>query len=128
MTAASVKNMSVSAASQNREPLYIYHTLYVCCSTFSHRLMTSLSDSFHFAASTVDVKETDEAAATECAAAGATVADESEVSSLNEVPFQVQIRYTDTKGTVALRVLTKTQPITRDRKQAEKSNSLFYFV
>ncbi|CAC5385248.1 unnamed protein product [Mytilus coruscus] len=37
----------------------------------------------------------------------------------DELPFQLQIKYTDTEGATALRVLTQTKPITRDRKQAE---------
>lgn len=39
----------------------------------------------------------------------------------DELPFQLQIKYTDTEGATALRVLTQTKPITRDRKQAEGS-------
>jgi len=36
-----------------------------------------------------------------------------------ELPFQVQITYTDLDGAEAVRVLTQTQPVTRDRQQAE---------
>ena len=43
-----------------------------------------------------------------------------------DLPFQVQITYTDLDGAQALRVLTKTKPVTKDRKVAEKSKSLFF--
>jgi len=39
----------------------------------------------------------------------------------SELPFQVQITYTDLDGAEAVRVLTQTQPVTRDRQQAETS-------
>jgi len=42
----------------------------------------------------------------------------------SELPFQVQITYTDLDGAEAVRVLTQTQPVTRDRHQAETSMSL----
>lgn len=38
----------------------------------------------------------------------------------SELPFQLQIIYTDTDGTKALRVLTQKKPVTRDRKVAEE--------
>lgn len=41
-----------------------------------------------------------------------------------ELPFQLQIRYTDTEGMKALRVLTQTKPVTHDRDLAEKSRCL----
>jgi len=41
--------------------------------------------------------------------------------TLNELPFQVQITYMDLDGAEAVRVLTQTQPVTRDRQQAETS-------
>ncbi|XP_060063644.1 circularly permutated Ras protein 1-like [Ylistrum balloti] len=37
-----------------------------------------------------------------------------------EMPFQLQVKYTDVDGATALRVLTKSKPVTKDRKQAEK--------
>ena len=37
-----------------------------------------------------------------------------------ELPFQVQILYTDNEGAVALRVLTHAQPVTSEREQAEQ--------
>lgn len=43
-----------------------------------------------------------------------------------QLPFQVQIRYTDSKGAKAVRVFTETKPITKDRKVAESSKSRFY--
>lgn len=41
-----------------------------------------------------------------------------------ELPFQLQIVYTDTEGAKALRVMTHTKPITRDRRKAEKSRCI----
>ncbi|XP_067676660.1 circularly permutated Ras protein 1-like [Haliotis asinina] len=41
-----------------------------------------------------------------------------------ELPFQLQIRYTDTEGMKALRVLTQTKPVTHDRDVAEKNIDL----
>lgn len=40
-------------------------------------------------------------------------------SNLGELPFQVQIHYTDLEGAQAMRVLTQTKPVTRERIQAE---------
>lgn len=40
--------------------------------------------------------------------------------SPTELPFQVQITYTDLDGAQALRLLTKTKPVTHDRAIAEK--------
>lgn len=42
-----------------------------------------------------------------------------------ELPFQLQIVYTDTEGAKALRVMTLTKPITRDRRKAEKSRCIY---
>ena len=36
-----------------------------------------------------------------------------------ELPFQLQVTYTDLDGARAMRVLTKTQRVTRDRAEAE---------
>jgi len=55
------------------------------------------------------------------ATAGATASTDEYPS---ELPFQVQITYTDLDGAEAVRVLTQTQPVTRDRQQAETSTSL----
>ncbi|KAL8595082.1 hypothetical protein ACOMHN_019120 [Nucella lapillus] len=41
-----------------------------------------------------------------------------------ELPFQVQIMYTDVDGTKALRVLTQKKPVTKDRTIAEKDLDL----
>jgi hypothetical protein len=38
---------------------------------------------------------------------------------LSELPFQIQIQYTDLDGAEAVRVLTQCQPVTKDRQQAE---------
>ena len=43
-----------------------------------------------------------------------------EHTDLNEMPFQVQIAYTDIKGASAVRVLTQTKLVTRDRAKAEE--------
>ena len=39
-----------------------------------------------------------------------------------ELPFQLQLVYTDTEGVKAMRLLTKTKPVTKDRIQAERGN------
>ena len=40
-------------------------------------------------------------------------------SDLKELPFQLRIKYLDLDGAEALRVITQTKPVTRDRIQAE---------
>ena len=50
---------------------------------------------------------------------------DTETDESKEFPFQLQIRYTDTEGAKALRVITQTKPITRDRKKAEQCKSLY---
>ncbi|XP_064628238.1 circularly permutated Ras protein 1-like [Lineus longissimus] len=42
------------------------------------------------------------------------------VDTLKELPFQIQISYTDMEGNKALRLITKTRPITKDRQLAEQ--------
>jgi len=37
----------------------------------------------------------------------------------SELPFQIQVTYTDLEGGKAMRVLTCVQPVTRDRAEAE---------
>jgi len=44
-----------------------------------------------------------------------------------ELPFQLQVKYTDTEGAIALRVLTKTKPVTVDRKLAERGTNIVNF-
>lgn len=56
--------------------------------------------------------------------AGAAAATSSSKEQPTELPFQVQITYTDLDGAEAIRVLTQTQPVTRDRHQAETSRFL----
>ena len=46
----------------------------------------------------------------------------------SELPFQLQITYTDIDGTKALRVLTQKKPVTRDRNVAEKGLFYEFFV
>ena len=41
--------------------------------------------------------------------------------TLSELPFQLQVCYTDTDGMKALRVLTQVKPVTQDRSVAEQS-------
>lgn len=41
------------------------------------------------------------------------------INELKELPFQLQIKYTDLEGAQALRVITQTMPITTDRIEAE---------
>ncbi|CAH1778659.1 unnamed protein product [Owenia fusiformis] len=43
---------------------------------------------------------------------------------LTELPFQLQINYTDTNGAQALRVLSMVKPVTKDRNVAEKNMDL----
>ena len=43
---------------------------------------------------------------------------------LKEVPFQLQMTYTDLDGAQAIRVITQSMPITRDRDMAEKCKQL----
>ena len=57
-------------------------------------------------------------AGTEAAASGGK--DKKEAQK-KELPFQLQIVYTDTEGAKALRVLTKVKPVTTDRQKAERS-------
>lgn len=59
------------------------------------------------------------------AKAGAEKTRDEDVEEKKELPFQLQIRYTDTEGAKALRVITQTKPVTRDRKKAEKCKSVF---
>lgn len=54
------------------------------------------------------------------AAAGAASSAEAQAS----LPFQVQIRYTRLDGTKCLRVMTKTQRVTKSRAHAEQSISV----
>lgn len=42
------------------------------------------------------------------------------MNASEELPFQVQISYVDLEGAKAVRVLTQTKPITKERGQAEK--------
>ena len=44
-----------------------------------------------------------------------------ELTFLTEVPFQLQIVYTDVDGAKAMRLLTQNKPITDDRSLAEAS-------
>ena len=37
-----------------------------------------------------------------------------------ELPFQLQISYSDMEGAKALRVITQCKPVTRDRRKAER--------
>ena len=41
------------------------------------------------------------------------------------LPFQLQIEYTNSDGDRCLRVITKTKPVTQDRKLAEKGMLIY---
>ncbi|KAH3747910.1 hypothetical protein DPMN_182345 [Dreissena polymorpha] len=60
-----------------------------------------------------------EPSSSEPGAAG-TGEDGSRVPDREVLPFQLQIRYTDTEGAKALRVITQVKPVTRDRQKAER--------
>ena len=63
-----------------------------------------------------------EAATAEPSASSST---ESEaLSDLSELPFQLQLTYTDLEGAKALRVVTQTKPITTERDVAEEREFL----
>ncbi|XP_061176776.1 circularly permutated Ras protein 1-like [Saccostrea echinata] len=49
---------------------------------------------------------------------------ETNEDDLKELPFQLVVKYTDTEGATALRVLTQSRPITYDRREAEKNMDL----
>ncbi|XP_046583394.1 circularly permutated Ras protein 1-like [Haliotis rubra] len=72
------------------------------------------------------VSRADSAADVEVTATSSTSAGEGaeQKSVPAELPFQLQIRYTDTEGMKALRVLTQTRPVTHDRDVAEKNVDL----
>jgi hypothetical protein len=46
---------------------------------------------------------------------------ETDQENLKELPFQLVVKYTDTEGATALRVVTQSRPFTYDRREAEKS-------
>jgi len=48
---------------------------------------------------------------------GATAASTADTPS--QLPFQLQVTYTDLDGAQAMRVLTQAMPVTRDRNEAE---------
>jgi len=57
-----------------------------------------------------------------------TMTDVSDKSSgPKDLPFQVQICYTDLEGARAMRVLTQTKPVTTEREQAETCMWWFLF-
>ncbi|XP_062566658.1 circularly permutated Ras protein 1-like [Saccostrea cucullata] len=49
---------------------------------------------------------------------------ETNQDDLKELPFQLVVKYTDTEGATALRVLTQSRPITYDRREAERNMNL----
>ena len=59
---------------------------------------------------------------------GAATSTSSSDEQPSELPFQVQITYTDLDGAEAVRVLTQTQPVTRDRREAETSAFIYLFL
>ena len=54
------------------------------------------------------------------AAEGATAGPSKTEPELNEVPFQLLIKYTDLEGAQAMRCMTQNMPITHDRQLAEE--------
>ena len=52
------------------------------------------------------------------------IANESTDDHSEELPFQVQITYTDLDGAQALRLITKTKLVTKDRAVAERGKPL----
>lgn len=60
-----------------------------------------------------------EATAAATAASSSASCSELKQDQLDELPFQVHISYIDLEGAKAVRVLTQTKPITKERKQAE---------
>lgn len=44
---------------------------------------------------------------------------------LTEIPFQLVVKYTDSTGAEALRVISKAQPVTTDRSVAEQGAIFF---
>ena len=80
---------------------------------------SSNDDGFAAAAIPVGPSESTAADANEEGATASAKVDAKE-ESIVELPFQVQIRYTDLDGNKALRVLTETRLVTNQREVAEK--------
>lgn len=68
-------------------------------------------------------KKSAEEASAGCAMESELTLESASAEPPSELPFQVQITYTDLDGAEAMRVLTQTQPVTRDRQRAETSTS-----
>jgi hypothetical protein len=71
---------------------------------------------------TCDVEESQKQGetTTESAVSVDTPSQPSSVSNLSELPFQLQVEYIGMDGSKSLRVISKSQPVTRDREVAEK--------
>ena len=64
---------------------------------------------------------------TECgyqATASSATEDRRPEATLTDLPFQLQIEYTDLDGAKALLVRSQTKPITRDRQLAEQGRQV----
>jgi len=46
------------------------------------------------------------------------------IEGTHHMPFQLQIKYTDSDGAQCMRVLTQARPVTSDRKVAKQGNSI----
>ncbi len=46
------------------------------------------------------------------------------IDELSELPFQLCLTYTDLEGAKAMRVISQSRPVTKDRSQAEKGDPL----
>ena len=67
---------------------------------------------------------------TDCADSGATCdagASKDVHAEPTELPFQIQIYYTDLEGAQAMRVLTQTKPVTKERSQAEDCERTYLY-
>lgn len=56
------------------------------------------------------------------------VREEESINSSNNVPMQIQVTYTDSKGGRYMRVITKQKPITNDIKLVKNSNLINAFL
>ena len=81
---------------------------------------TSWNDDGYAAAAAIPVGPSESTADANEEGATASAKVDAKEESMVELPFQVQIRYTDLDGNKALRVLTETRRVTNQREVAEK--------
>ena len=94
---------ALTAENPNKEPAEVTQTAMNCTEAGDH-----------------DTKKTD--SVMEASSSSNTSHSVPSIDDLRELPFQLQLIYTDLDGAQAMRVLTKTKPITTDRQQAEKGS------